>query len=103
MVESDEIRTARDVLKRERADVLDALAALRAEGARIADEQRAWRDAAAQLLDRGAAAELSVTEMARALGLSRQWTTHLRKRMLAKEKLSPLVFRASRFETGRDG
>jgi uncharacterized membrane protein len=78
MADADEVEKAREVLARERAEVLDALRAARAEGARIADEQGRWRAHAAELLDRGGAAGLTVTEMAKALGLSRQWTTHLR-------------------------
>jgi uncharacterized membrane protein len=78
MADPDEVQKARELLAEERVDVLEALRAARAEGARIADEQRCWREQAAELLDRGGAAGLSVTEMAKALGLSRQWTTHLR-------------------------
>ena len=78
MADADEVQRAQELLARERADVLAALEAARAEGARIAEEQSRWREEAAALLDRGGAAGLSVTEMAKALGLSRQWTTHLR-------------------------
>jgi len=74
----NDIRKARELLERERADVLAALGAARASAQKIADEQKAWREAVATLLERGDAAGLSVTEMAKALGLSRQWTSHLR-------------------------
>jgi len=89
MADADEVEKARELLAQERVDVLDALRAARAEGARIADEQGRWREQAAKLLDRGGAAGLSVTEMAKALGLSRQWTTHLRAQA-EKEALTRL-------------
>jgi len=79
MVEKpDKIREARDLLEREREEVIAALGSARAEAQQIAEQQKEWRKAAAILLERGDAAGLSVTEMAKALGLSRQWTTHLR-------------------------
>ena len=74
----DEIRKARVLLEQERGNVLAALGAARASAQKIADEQKAWREAVTKLLERGDAAGLSVTEMAKALGLSRQWTSHLR-------------------------
>ena len=88
---SDKVREARELLERERNDVLAALAAARAEAHRIAEHQKAWRVAAAVLLERGAAAGLSVAEMARALGLSRQWTTHLRAEAERREHVARVV------------
>ena len=84
----DKIRQARELLEQERNDVRDALAQAREEGQEIARAQKAWRERAAALLDRGNAAGLSVTEMARALGLSRQWTTHLRAEAARRERLA---------------
>jgi hypothetical protein len=74
----DRVREARDLLRREREEVVAALESARVEAQAIAAKQKAWRTTAAMLLERGTAAGLSVTEMAKALGLSRQWTTHLR-------------------------
>jgi len=89
--ESDKVREARDLLERERADVIAALGAARAEAQQIAELQKKWRTAAAFLLERGDAAGLSVTEMAKALGLSRQWTTHLRAEAKRRLRLSNVV------------
>jgi len=87
----DQIRAARQLLDEEQAEVRKAFARLRERGACIAAEQREWRDAAAQVLERGAAAGLSVAEMARELGLSRQWTTHIRKDSQRRQKLGELI------------
>jgi hypothetical protein len=89
--EPDRIRAARELLDSEQADVRKAFAKLREQGARIATEQREWRDAAAQVLERGAAAGLSVAEMARELGLSRQWTTHIRQDSARRQKLGEII------------
>jgi DNA invertase Pin-like site-specific DNA recombinase len=88
---SDQVRQARELLARERADVLAALAAAREDGRRLADAQKAWRDDAANLIARGDAAGLSVTEMAKALGLSRQWTTHIRKELERRKQVARVV------------
>jgi hypothetical protein len=88
---ADKVREARDLLERERADVVAALAAARVEAQRIAEHQKEWREAAAGLLERGDAAGLSVAEMARALGLSRQWTTHLRAEAKRRARLVGVV------------
>jgi hypothetical protein len=87
----DRVREARELLERERKDVLAALAAARGEAQRIAAQQEAWRGTAATLLERGDAAGLSVAEMARALGLSRQWTTHLRAEAERRARLARVV------------
>jgi len=84
---SDEIRHARELLAHERADVLAALAAARGEAQKIAAGQQAWRDAVGLLLERADAAGVSVNEMANALGLSRQWTSHLRDEAKRRERL----------------
>lgn len=83
----DEIRRARELLAQERADVLAALAAARGEAQQIAEAQKAWREAVAPLLERADAAGVSVSEMAAALGLSRQWTSHLRAEAKRRERL----------------
>ena len=84
----DKIRQARELLELEQHEVLEALASARAEGRRIAEAQKSWREQAGALLERGNAAGLSVTEMAKALGLSRQWTTHLRTESSRRERLA---------------
>ena len=89
----DEIRKARQLLEHEREAVLAALGDARTTAQKISEEQRAWREAVAQLLERGDAAGLSVTEMAKALGLSRQWTSHLRAEAERRARLaSPKVW-----------
>jgi hypothetical protein len=90
--EPEKIREARELLTRERDDVLAALTAARAEAKAIAERQSAWRDTAGTLLERGAAAGLSVAKMARALGLSRQWTTHLQSEQRRRGQLHRVVF-----------
>jgi uncharacterized membrane protein len=87
----DKIREARDLLEREREKVVAALALARARAQEIAEQQKAWRKEAAELLERGDAASLSVTEMAKALGLSRQWTTHLRAEAKRRVRLMNVV------------
>ena len=84
----DKIRQARELLEQEQDAVRKALASAREEGQEIARAQKAWRETAAALLDRGDAAGLSVTEMAKALGLSRQWTTHLRAEASRRQRLA---------------
>jgi predicted nucleic acid-binding Zn-ribbon protein len=56
----DKIREARDLLEREREEVVAALALARAHAQEIAEQQKAWRTKAAELLERGDAAGLSV-------------------------------------------
>jgi len=86
-----EVRKARELLAREREDVLAALEVAREDGRRLAGAQKAWRGAAADLIARGDAAGLSVTEMAKALGLSRQWTTHIRKELERRKHVARIV------------
>jgi hypothetical protein len=73
----DEVERARDVLERERAAVLADLAEAGAEARTMAERQRAWKERVDGLLERGRSAGVPVTAMARALGVSRQWTSHL--------------------------
>jgi len=89
--EPEKIREARELLAREREQVLAALASAREEARQMAESQKAWRATAATLLERGDAAGLSVAEMARALGLSRQWTTHLRSESERRASTARLV------------
>lgn len=87
----DKVREARELLEGEREKVIAALGLARAEAQKIAEQQKAWRMKAAELLERGDAAGLSVTEMAKALGLSRQWTTHLRAEAKRRVRLVSVV------------
>jgi hypothetical protein len=77
-----EIERAKQVLGTEREAVLAGLAGERAAAERAAEEQRRWRADVQALLERGRAVDLSVAEMAAALGISRQWTNHLAKRAI---------------------
>jgi FtsZ-binding cell division protein ZapB len=72
-----EVERARAVLERERAEVVAALEQAGAEARDLAARQAAWREQVMALLDRANAAGVAVTDMAKALGLSRQWTSHL--------------------------
>jgi hypothetical protein len=81
----DEVEQAKRVIETERAAVLAGLAAERAAAERAAEEQRRWRAEVEALLERGRAVDLSVSEMAEALGISRQWTNHLAKRTVSRE------------------
>ena len=74
----DDIRAAHELLEKERTAVVSALAGAKAQARGIAAQQKEWRSSILELLARGEAVGLTVTQMARALGLSRQWTTHLR-------------------------
>jgi hypothetical protein len=80
-----EIEQARQVLEAERQAVLAGLADERAAAERAAEEQRRWRAEVEALLERGRAVDLSIADMADALGVSRQWTNHLAKRAIDKE------------------
>lgn len=77
----DDVERARKVLADEQSAVLaglvEAAAAQRDEVERAAARQRQWRAQVSELLERGKAAGVPVTRMAEALGVSRQWTTHL--------------------------
>src|SRR4051794_24855691 len=77
-----DVDRARAVLEREREEVLAALEQAGAEARDLAARQSAWREGVIALLDRGNAAGIAVTDMAKALGLSRQWTSHLLARRL---------------------
>jgi hypothetical protein len=77
-----EVERARAVLERERAEVLAALEQAGTEARELAARQAAWRERVMALLDRANAAGVAVTDMAKALGLSRQWTSHLLGRRL---------------------
>jgi len=95
MTGSDEkIRRARELLAQERADVLAALAAACGEAQKIAEAQKAWREAVVPLLERADTAGVSVNEMAAALGLSRQWTSHLRADAKRRERLEVSIVTA---------
>jgi hypothetical protein len=72
-----EIDRARKLLEDERRAVLDGLAGAGEDARERARRQQAWRATVSDLLERGRAAGVPVTEMAKALGLSRQWTSHL--------------------------
>ena len=74
-----------EVMNAEREAVLAGLARERAAAERAAEEQRRWRTEVQSLLERGRAVGLSVTDMAEALGISRQWTNHLAKRAVDRE------------------
>ncbi len=76
----DEIERAKHVLGDERRAVLEGLAAQRRIAEEAAKAQQEWRSAVQALLERGRAIDVSVAEMAEALGVSRQWTHHLTKR-----------------------
>jgi hypothetical protein len=77
----------------DRDDVLRDLAAARDDARRLAERQQTWRNEVGELLERGQAAGLTVSEMAEALGLSKKWTSHLRERARRRLKLSaPLFF-----------
>lgn len=72
-----EIERAREVLAGEREAVLRELREERAEAERAAAVQRDWRKRVGLLLERGRLVALPVADMAEALGVSRQWTSHL--------------------------
>lgn len=72
-----EIERARDVLAGEREAVLSGLRQERSEAERAAAVQREWRRRVESLLERGRLASVPVADMAEALGVSRQWTSHL--------------------------
>ena len=88
------VERARQVLAKERRAVLSRLDAAAAEAAREADRaaawRRTWRKEVHRLLNRGQAAGVSVAEMAEALGVSRQWATHLLKERERDERLRRL-------------
>jgi len=80
-----EIEQAKEVLGAERDAVLAGLAEERAAAERAAEEQRRWRADVETLLERGRVVGLPVSEMADALGISRQWTNHLAKQAVDRE------------------
>ena len=92
-----EIEQAKQVLEAEREAVLAGLGDERAAAERAVQEQRRWRADVEALLERGRAVGLSVAEMADALGISRQWTSHLAKRAVDRE----LRKRAQSVQCGR--
>jgi hypothetical protein len=80
-----DVEQAKQVIETERSAVLAGLAAERAAAERAAEEQRRWRAEVGSLLERGRAVGVSVSEMADALGISRQWTNHLAKQTVSRE------------------
>jgi site-specific recombinase XerC len=88
---SKEVQQARRVLDKERDAVLHALEEAGAELKEHAKRQAAWRAKVDELLIRGRTAGVPVSGMARALGVSRQWTSHLlAERVKAKTPLASL-------------
>ena len=81
----DELERAKQVIEGERQAVLAGLAEQRAAAERAAEEQRRWRTEVEALLERGRAVGLPVADMAKALGVSRQWTNHLAKASMEKQ------------------
>jgi hypothetical protein len=96
----DEVEKARQVLAKERRAVLTRLQAAAADAAseaeRAAAWRRAWRRDVHRLLNRGQSAGVSVTEMAEALGVSRQWAAHLLKEREREQQLRRLRASAER-------
>jgi len=80
-----DVGQAKQILEKERNAVLAGLAAERAAAERAAEEQRRWRAEVQSLLERGRTVGLSVSQMADALGISRQWTNHLAKQTVTRE------------------
>ena len=74
-----EVEKARELLERERHQVLAALGEAGKEARKLSERQKEWRAEVSLMLERGRAAGVSITEMAKTLGLSRQWTTYLAK------------------------
>jgi hypothetical protein len=60
------------------SDIREELAAARAEGARLAAEQQAWRRHVAELFERALAAGLAPAEIVDLLGLTAKWELHRR-------------------------
>jgi hypothetical protein len=81
----DELERAKEVIEGERQAVIAGLAEQRAAAERAADEQRRWRAEVEALLERGRAVSLPVADMAKALGISRQWTNHLAKTSMERQ------------------
>lgn len=61
----DDVRAARELIEQERAAVVTAMAGAKAHAQAIAAEQKEWRGSVLELLERGEAAGLTVSEMAR--------------------------------------
>ncbi len=74
---SEDVEHARHLLERERDHVIAALVSAGDEARAVASRQKVWRAEVLALLQRGSTNGVPVTEMAKALGLSRQWTSHL--------------------------
>ncbi len=88
---SEEVERARRILHEERDSVVRALEEAGAELKEHAKRQAAWRANVDELLVRGRTAGVPVSAMARALGVSRQWTSHLlAERVKAKTPLAAL-------------
>jgi hypothetical protein len=85
----DEVERAQQVLAAEREAVLRKLREERAEAESAAAAQRAWGERVQALLERGRVAGVSIIDMAEALGVSRQWTSHL----LAKRETQQALLR----------
>jgi hypothetical protein len=81
----DELERAKEVIEGERQAVIVGLAEQRAAAERAAEEQRRWRAEVEALLERGRAVSLPVADMAKALGISRQWTNHLAKTSMERQ------------------
>ena len=81
-----DVERAKIVLENERKAVLKGLREQKRRAARLAEEQRLWRSEVEKLLDRGKAVGVPVVKMADALGVSRQWTSHLAWQVLRKRK-----------------
>lgn len=59
-------------------DIRDQLVAARAEAARLASEQQAWRAHVAGLFERALEAGMTPAEIVEALGLTAKWELHRR-------------------------
>jgi hypothetical protein len=103
---SKDVRRARALIDREHIQVLAALTRAGEKGTKLARRQAEWKREVEGLLERGRAAGVSITEMARALGLSRQWTSHLaHPKAVSDVQMEAIVAKAAarRSRRGRDG
>jgi transposase len=99
----NEVERARELLEAEQKAVLAILGVAGKEAREAARRQKVWRNTVSDQLERGRAAGVSVTEMANALGLSRQWTSHLLARREARQKDRVLSRVHEEFEFVRRG
>jgi hypothetical protein len=86
-----DVEQARETLDQERAAVLSELAGAAAEAREAAERHKAWKSRVHELLERGRVAGVPIIEMARALGVSRQWTSHLLARQDRRRGLEKLL------------